>query len=294
MTLTQAYKVLGVSNEDDDRDIKKKYKRLLVLYHPDSNSGKKVTVQDEDKIRQIIEAYKIIRDAKWDPAEDKELYTWEAVENHSASSKRNVYIQIRIYDDEELPLSNMGRGRYVWDPDLEEFPLFTKSVLEACKDLMAEKNVIPDAALLKRVFHLMMQEYILPADCARKLGKLVSKEAEYEKYVFYGYIAGRDSVHSIKEGEPISLFLMEDKAIARNMVTGKDLGFLSFDEDSLYYVLLPLLEDESTEYNAQILKTGKIRRGRTVIPVRIEMRIHKNLKDRMPCFKEQINILLKK
>ena len=63
--------------------------------------------------------------------------TWDAFENNAAFSERNIYVQFKMYD-EELPLSKMARGRFVWDPDMEEFRLFSKSVLEACKDIMVD------------------------------------------------------------------------------------------------------------------------------------------------------------
>ena len=36
MTLKEAYKILGVSKENTEREIKAKYKKLLIMYHPDS------------------------------------------------------------------------------------------------------------------------------------------------------------------------------------------------------------------------------------------------------------------
>ena len=41
MTLNEAYKILGASKQDDDRGIKAKYKKLLILYHPDSDPTRK-------------------------------------------------------------------------------------------------------------------------------------------------------------------------------------------------------------------------------------------------------------
>ena len=51
----------------------------------------------------------------------------------------------------------MARGRFVWDPDMEDFPLFTKSVLEACKEVMAINMNMPDAGKIKDVFNYMIR-----------------------------------------------------------------------------------------------------------------------------------------
>ncbi|MBR1640990.1 MAG: DnaJ domain-containing protein [Butyrivibrio sp.] len=40
MTLKEAFKILGASKKDSEREIKSKYKKLLFLYHPDSDPGK--------------------------------------------------------------------------------------------------------------------------------------------------------------------------------------------------------------------------------------------------------------
>ena len=60
MTLKEAYKILGASKTDSDKEIKSKYKKLLFLHHPDSDPGRKRDPGDDEKIRQIIEAYKKI------------------------------------------------------------------------------------------------------------------------------------------------------------------------------------------------------------------------------------------
>lgn len=56
MTLKEAYKTLGASEQDDDREIKAKYKKLLIMYHPDSDPTRKRNSEDDEKIRQAIEA----------------------------------------------------------------------------------------------------------------------------------------------------------------------------------------------------------------------------------------------
>ena len=50
MTLKEAYKTLGASKQDDDREIKAKYKKLLILYHPDSDPTRKRNPEDDEKI----------------------------------------------------------------------------------------------------------------------------------------------------------------------------------------------------------------------------------------------------
>ena len=55
--------ILGVSKENTDREIKAKYKKLLIMYHPDSDPTGKRDPEDDEKIRQVIEAYRKIRES---------------------------------------------------------------------------------------------------------------------------------------------------------------------------------------------------------------------------------------
>lgn len=55
------YRVLGVSRDADDEDIKKAYRKLVFQHHPDRNPGK---TDAEDKIREVNAAYEVLGDAE--------------------------------------------------------------------------------------------------------------------------------------------------------------------------------------------------------------------------------------
>ena len=67
MTLKEAYKILGASPKDDSRTVKTKYKKLLILYHPDSDPTGNRDPEDDEKIRKVIEAYRKIRESESGP-----------------------------------------------------------------------------------------------------------------------------------------------------------------------------------------------------------------------------------
>ncbi len=53
------YKILGVTKDADDKEIKKAYRKLAVVHHPDKNPG------DEDaeaRFKDIGEAYETLSD----------------------------------------------------------------------------------------------------------------------------------------------------------------------------------------------------------------------------------------
>lgn len=53
------YKILGVSRDATDEEIKKAYRKLALKYHPDRNQGSK---EAEEKFKEICEAYEVVSD----------------------------------------------------------------------------------------------------------------------------------------------------------------------------------------------------------------------------------------
>ncbi|EON66941.1 hypothetical protein W97_06056 [Coniosporium apollinis CBS 100218] len=69
------YKVLGVSRDADDREIKRAYRKLSKLYHPDKASQQGITKEEaEKKMGAINEAYEVLKDpelkARFDRGDD--------------------------------------------------------------------------------------------------------------------------------------------------------------------------------------------------------------------------------
>ena len=55
------YRILGVSKDVSDADLKKTYRKLARTYHPDSNQG---DAKAEAKFKEISEAYSVLSDAE--------------------------------------------------------------------------------------------------------------------------------------------------------------------------------------------------------------------------------------
>jgi molecular chaperone DnaJ len=58
MTKEDYYKILGIDNGADKKDIKKAYRKLALKYHPDKNPSKSA----EEKFKDISEAYAVLSD----------------------------------------------------------------------------------------------------------------------------------------------------------------------------------------------------------------------------------------
>ncbi|MBN2893656.1 MAG: DnaJ domain-containing protein [Bacteroidales bacterium] len=61
MIFKDYYKILGVSSSSTTDEIKKAYRKLALLYHPDRNPDNKVA---EEKFKEIAEAYEVLSDVQ--------------------------------------------------------------------------------------------------------------------------------------------------------------------------------------------------------------------------------------
>ncbi|MCP9453445.1 MAG: J domain-containing protein [Nitrospira sp.] len=92
------YRILGVSHEASDEDIKKAYRKLVLQYHPDRNPGSR---EAEETIRRINAAYEIIGNPETRKSYDR--LSW-GVESHSEAVDLATILQ-----DMERTLVEEGR-----------------------------------------------------------------------------------------------------------------------------------------------------------------------------------------
>lgn len=78
------YKILGLEKGASDSEIKKKYRKLAMKYHPDKTKGNKGL---EEKFKKISEAYAVLSD----PAKKKEYDMYGSTGFHQRYSQEDIF-----------------------------------------------------------------------------------------------------------------------------------------------------------------------------------------------------------
>lgn len=101
MSGTDYYSILGIEKNASADEIKKKYRKLAMKYHPDKTKGDKAS---EEKFKQISEAYAVLSD----PEKRKEYDTYGSSGFSQKYSQEDIF---RNFDFEDI-LRGFGFGGF--------------------------------------------------------------------------------------------------------------------------------------------------------------------------------------
>jgi DnaJ-class molecular chaperone len=105
------YTLLEISNDASDEEIKKAYRKMALLYHPDKQNGKTETEQQEAevKFKEIAEAYEILT--------NKEKYINKSPFGFNGANgfKREFFDPTEIFNQlfKDMNISNAGRQVHI-------------------------------------------------------------------------------------------------------------------------------------------------------------------------------------
>lgn len=151
------YRLLGVSREASDGDIKKAYRKLVFQNHPDRNPNSK---DAEEKIREINAAYEIVGDAERRRSYDRLFW---GNEPRAETVDPDV-----ILDEMEKKLFDEGRK--------ELFGILMKDV----KRVKAELSIIREWTLAVQGYD-SFQEKVVAARASEIMDDFVTEDMEGRK-----------------------------------------------------------------------------------------------------------------
>lgn len=278
MTRTQAYRVLGLTEDADRAEIKSRYRQLMHKLHPDSRSEEKENYPYS--AREINEAYGILvkgkgakdsfirrtkesttSKAEWEAKrQHRQKKNWNAPENPHAYCIRNIYQYVEDADGAVIGEFVITEGKYLWTIE-EDFPLFLKSIFACSNRLLQEieakleKSVREEERLKVQaeLTYLLAQQFI---DAPEILGHFAEpgrkKEAEDEIFYFAAMLELMDTVNDMRAGTPLFPAALKQHRLFLKKQSGEAAGYLSLRDDRLYYILVPLLEQKRAMVKIQV------------------------------------------
>ncbi|MDO4555298.1 MAG: J domain-containing protein [Lachnospiraceae bacterium] len=279
MHLRRAMEILDIEYGVEFSEIKKKYRRLMTIHHPDAIGS---DLPEYRKVAQeIIEAYGMIQTEYEKIRKSKPRKTvWNAKINEQAFSERTIYLPYTLEHDVKDLYQEICRGRYMWNPDEEDFTMLLRSVRLASLELLKQSEEKSNLYLSEqewekirfpyqiKLFYKMMHQYIHPYECLSKLWNPVSVDVQKrETYEFRAFLGekGRtktaQTIARLKKNEQIQLSFSGENRIAAWNTRKESLGLFSLEEDALYFLLIPLFKEQLAQIKVVVQRVSA-KRGR--------------------------------
>ncbi len=286
----QAKQILGITENDNARTAKIKFRRLIGRYHPDAAG--EVSSDFQEQAQKINAAYTLLKSKDFFLGREEKVFLWNAPVNDAAYVPRNIYAPYHMDLDTGGMYQTLAHGKYMWNPDEEEFPLFLRSLLHVGKDLLDEVESEcgihggTDALrspFQKQLFHCLALQFVDSLYC---LGKIAEPEAVDEAgrkvYCFRAHIGEKRDrermkrILSLGKGDAVYPAALRDWKLMVADSQGNGLGHISFAEDELYYCLFPLLrahliQTKMTVVRIQRNKGSYLRQVKAEVAFRIRM-----------------------
>lgn len=273
ITVNQAYTVMGVAQDITKNELKKQYRKLMHMVHPDSVGNNAASYRYS--AYEINEAYTVLmenitRNGSGSDDSDKRTYNreyadyydesqdygWTAPENEYAYCSRNVYHYAESYDGKRIGRFKVAYGKYMWTME-EDFKLFLRSIYECSEELLGnieretDRSRAADRKMLYQaeLAYLLAQQYTATTETLGSILTAIDDDSTFyidamlELTIESAYV--KSGMHLMPSGiRRHRLYVMTRQ--------GKEAGYISFKDDRLYYVLIPILEQKRAKVKIEV------------------------------------------
>lgn len=290
MNTEQALHILGVSPDADQTEIKKTYRKLMHRVHPDAVAFEKKAYAYT--AQEINEAYEVLsgsrqfaggvrqkpEEGRKKPAENRadkkdgrQTQRWKAPENQKAFMKRPIFHFVEDADGTVIGTIEIAQGKYLWQPE-EEFRLFLKSIFVCSEMLLAQideergrmSDAVRKADVQPELAYHLAQQFIDADAVLQQLFTPLETKGDPTYYI--------PAMLELSEGEARvrAGMLLYPVGIRRHRLylctrSGRQAGYLSFRDDRMYYIVIPLLEQKRAQIKVEVSEkqeTIQQRKGR--------------------------------
>lgn len=267
MNYERACELLHIEKKDSLTDVKRKYRKIMLEIHPDTGCS-----ADEEKqldIAEVNEAYKfLVKKGEYErhrevltgqkPETKSDPGVWDAPINPNAYAAREVYQYAEDQNGNSIGMYVAGVGKYYWDHTTEDFDLFLRSILNLVSNLMEKQAEHAQISVVDSKYNQVKQEllYYLCSqftDLESGLEAFSTKKEvdENGETIFYLpamlEIPKGKHIGIVEAGEPLYPVKMVKHRLHLGRQDGKVVGYLSFPDDRVYYVLIPMFENREVK-----------------------------------------------
>lgn len=304
MDLREAGRILDISECDNINEIKRKYRRLMGRFHPDALGSE--SPEHIRRAQEINEAYRILKKSRGNSiasGKTRQNAGWMSEKNEKAFCPRNIYLYYSMETEAGKLYYKTARGKYMWDPDEEEFHLFIASLSHAAKELLeqveekasfeTQKHPLFEKTekfkLQAKLVHCLIWQYTNPVKILRKIAE--PEECDNQGRPIYHFPAFLEPENNFARGVPETAVkaggVLYPKGFRKNRImvsdrTGRISGYLSFADDCLYLCVIPLLKSRAAQVKMSLRSEDSKERpspGGNKMKVDFYFRLEKNAEE---------------
>lgn len=282
MTVREAYRILGLAPGAGEKEIKKRYRQLMMEIHPDA--GKFREGESTGAAQEINGAYSVLKKRFGNRTGEgeagagggraggrKDRPPWDAPVNEHAYRAREILHYAEDREGNILGSFSVARGKFLWKTE-EDFSLFLLSIYRCGKELLDEldafRKVRREPAFRQQIqaelTYLLAQQFMDGLGLLRELARM-ERKAERDSEKGNDGEAGNDrgkdpevfylaamaelgaGVKPVPPGAALYPARLKGHRLYLKDGEGREMGYLSFPDDRLYYVVIPLFEQRRVQ-----------------------------------------------
>lgn len=245
MTISEAYKILEISENSSDEEIKLAYKKLARKYHPDFYQNNPLADLAEEKLKEVNEAYDVVKEFIKTGETVEKNYENNSSNNKEMTIKRfqilgyeisinsplNEYtkfrkIQHRFYKYIDVDYMNQylkykNVDEFLKNSDKEVYSLFYK-VFDDLVDIAIENgyNVLSVNQLMNNFYNQVSLEY---KNCINYLKEMCyeldeNREIKKSQEKFKDYIYGKSDIFSATIRKTKDIYRQYNDNVTKNSI----------------------------------------------------------------------------
>ncbi len=218
---------------------------------------------------------------------------WTGRTNEKSFCERNVYqrysMEVEEPEARDRLYYRVARGRYLWDPATEDFTLFvtslhhvTKELLEQAEERAAQKRSASAATataaggwgteadrfqIQSKLFYHLSAQFTNPVQILGRIAKSERTDESGRQIYHFHTSLGADATQPayrrltvLQPGDAIYPLAFQENRILVCREKQYPLGHLFFEDDRLYFCVIPLLQEKLAQVQMKVRKVQVLRK----------------------------------